>query len=895
MKTRFTLSLSLSLMMIFSSVVSQSYAQATTAAGYYFSAKSGTYSYLSGGTSVSAVQVDDGLSSSISLGFTFRYCGVDYTNIYASSNGWITFGSSPYIYAYPGSTGYLATGSSSGIGPAVMALWDDVSGTSGACTYTSTGTAPNRIFTIEFKDWLWDYSTSTPAISFQIKLFETTNVIQIMYKQEAGTPFWDYTSGATIGIGGGTSTDFLALDNSASPSVSSSTLYTSITTKPPSGQIYEFAPLPNCSGTPSSLAPLGPTAKVCPGATFTLTENPGFLSLAKTYQWRSSPAGSGTYSDIVGETNSTLNTSITANTDFILVTTCTVSGLSSTSTAKTVNVVGNPAITASGPVSFCSNQLLRLSTPTDAAYTYQWINVASGSIAGATTVNYDPTATGRYTVKVMSSGCTAGVVSTDTINVTVKPAPTAAINPSPSVTICTGEIATLTGSGSGDYQWYNSTGVIAGATSGNYATSTPNDYTLVVTNTTNGCSDTSDITKVISTPAPTVSIFPADSVSVCTGLSTTLRSVSTGFGLSYQWINGAGVMPGKTADTLGTAAAGNYMLIVTAGSCKDTSNNIKVKLLPLPNAIITSVGTTKVVCPMNSDMVLEATLATGYTYQWLLSGAAITGATAQKYSVATPGTYAVKVTDAFGCIKISDTFTAVFTPSSNPTVSPLDLAFCDGKSLTLYSNIDKYYVGFQWYKDGMLTPGETSPTSNIVASGAYAVEITDSFNCKTMSAASVANVYDLPVKPLITQTGTQLSTKPYVTYQWYRNGKAISGADKRTYDVIFDGIYNVEVTNVNGCFNMSDDYLFQKLGIQSTVAEAGRAYLYPNPSRDKIHIEYSKSFRLSVNDVQGKLILSDKDTPEIDMSGWADGLYFFTLRDNDGKLIQIEKVMKQSN
>ncbi len=209
--------------------------------------------------------------------------------------------------------------------------------------------------------------------------------------------------------------------------------------------------------------------------------------------------------------------------------------------------------------------------------------------------------------------------------------------------------------------------------------------------------------------------------------------------------------------------------------------------------------------------------------------------------------------------------------------------------------MDKYYTNYQWYKDAVLIPGETFATTTITASGAYALEITDSFNCKTLSAASIANVYDLPVKPLITQVGTQLSTKPYVTYQWYRNGKAISGANKRSYDVIFDGIYTVEVTNANGCFNMSDDYLFQKLGIQSAVASGKQAYLYPNPSRDKIHIEYFNDFSLAVQDVQGKLILSAKNTTEIDMSMWSDGLYFFTLKDNEGKLIQIEKVMKQGN
>ncbi|OWP83662.1 hypothetical protein BWK59_09300 [Flavobacterium davisii] len=48
-----------------------------------------------------------------------------------------------------------------------------------AITYSTTGTAPNRIFTIQ-----WDDAkryTKNGTFDFQIKLYETTNVVSIIY------------------------------------------------------------------------------------------------------------------------------------------------------------------------------------------------------------------------------------------------------------------------------------------------------------------------------------------------------------------------------------------------------------------------------------------------------------------------------------------------------------------------------------------------------------------------------------------------------------------------------------------------------------------------------------------------------------------------------------------
>lgn len=209
---------------------------------YNFSAASGTFTEIVGGTSVSSIQTDDAVSGNLPIGFTFNYCGMDYTELKASSNGVVTFDVGLTYITISNSETYL-----SDIQPALLPLWDDISGAAGTATYITTGTAPFRVFTLECKDWRWNYSSSyTPTISFQVKLYESTNVIEFIYRQETGTGNTSGSSGATIGIADdNTPPGYLVLDNStASPTVSSTTFTTTITSRPASDQIYRFTPVP---------------------------------------------------------------------------------------------------------------------------------------------------------------------------------------------------------------------------------------------------------------------------------------------------------------------------------------------------------------------------------------------------------------------------------------------------------------------------------------------------------------------------------------------------------------------------------------------------------------------------------------------------------------------------
>uniref|UniRef100_UPI003782F8EC hypothetical protein n=1 Tax=Flavobacterium sp. TaxID=239 RepID=UPI003782F8EC len=253
---------------------------------YYFSHSIGSYVETSASaTLLSSVRADDAISNAQNIGFSFVYDGSTYTQFKMSSNGFISFGA--------GSNSRISNTFTSAVysssRPFIAPLWDDLSGTStnSVAAYEVTGSAPNRVLTVEWRNWFWDKNAATaaipnPTISFQVKLYETTNVVEFLYRQETGSVS-PVSGGASIGIGSSGSASYLNLTSVSNPVVSNSNHVIDITTKPLTGQIFSFSP---CA---PILAPtISSTATSCSSAGTSTISN---YSASNTYTF--SPATSG--------------------------------------------------------------------------------------------------------------------------------------------------------------------------------------------------------------------------------------------------------------------------------------------------------------------------------------------------------------------------------------------------------------------------------------------------------------------------------------------------------------------------------------------------------------------------------------------------------------------------
>lgn len=187
---------------------------------------------LSGGTT------DEGYYNSLPIGFSFNYANGDHSTVSVSTNGWMTFDQN-ITAPTPGNSLSMA-----GLRPLLAPLWDDLSMAQGSVYYQTTGTAPYRVFTVEWYNVLWQKAAAAPTLSFEVKLYETSNRIEFVYRTEAGTQTTSAQS-ASIGITG-TATgagNFLSLNNtSTTATAQNATSNNTLTGRPVSAQIYGFSP-----------------------------------------------------------------------------------------------------------------------------------------------------------------------------------------------------------------------------------------------------------------------------------------------------------------------------------------------------------------------------------------------------------------------------------------------------------------------------------------------------------------------------------------------------------------------------------------------------------------------------------------------------------------------------
>lgn len=180
---------------------------------------------------------DEGFATNIPIDFNFIYnSGNTYNEVSISTNGFISFAEITNATDVNNLTDGLV-----GKRPMIAPLWDDLNIQSpNNLKYVTTGTAPNRVFTVEWLNTRWGFGATEAAISFQVKLYETSNWVEFVYRQEAGAASSPSASVGLTTIGSGTGNFISLADLSATPAVSTNTEFTTITSKAANNQSYIF-------------------------------------------------------------------------------------------------------------------------------------------------------------------------------------------------------------------------------------------------------------------------------------------------------------------------------------------------------------------------------------------------------------------------------------------------------------------------------------------------------------------------------------------------------------------------------------------------------------------------------------------------------------------------------
>ena len=261
------------------------------------------------------------------------------------------------------------------------------------------------------------------------------------------------------------------------------------------------------------------------------------------------------------------------------------------------------------------------------------------------------------------------------------------------------------------------------------------------------------------------------------------------------------------------SVSGTYYIVGTSATgCTSAPTAVKVTVNPLPVAsIVTPTQTT--ICD-KSTLTLSAT--GGTSYQWLLNGAVIAGATSSTYAASLAGSYEVNVI-ALGCsTKVAAPVNLSLITAAVPKFS--NSSTCIDAPVSFFNETDTTTSGsVSWLWD--FGDGQTSTIFNPVytykKSGAFIVKLTVTPKlCSSLPVSFTKNItVDIPpvgikypnvlaVKNKATPLSARFIANGY-SYLWMPSTGLNNGAIQNpVFNASIEQLYRVRLTSPGGCITM---------------------------------------------------------------------------------------------
>lgn len=324
--------------------------------------------------------------------------------------------------------------------------------------------------------------------------------------------------------------------------------------------------------------------------------------------------------------------------------------------------------------------------------TYQWIDCSDGSfIEGEVDYFFEPMINGEYAVIITEENCSVTsacrVVCPEVINL--------------DIVVEEESFQSQEDPLQASFQWIdcNTGDPIEGATGNSFTPTISGDYAVIISRGV--CSETSDCVTICK-------IDPAVMASESAIEALADPSIST-----YQWINctDGSFIAGETGQSFSPSITGDYAVIITQGSCVDTSACTSIC------QVSTEVSVSEFTIQSQADTINSS-------YQWLDCSVdmPIEGEIYQFFTPEESGEYAVIVTQG-SCVDTSEC--ATFCLVNTETIATVN---------SIQAQADSLNSTFQWIDciTGTALEGETNPTFNPAVTGDYAVIVTQG-DCESTS------------------------------------------------------------------------------------------------------------------------------------------------------------------
>ncbi|MDZ4665131.1 MAG: GEVED domain-containing protein [Bacteroidota bacterium] len=425
-----------------------------------------------------------------------------------------------------------------------------------------------------------------------------------------------------------------------------------------------IAPVP-CAGAPNSGTAAISTNTGCITDIFNLNASGVTVATGITYQWYSATSSTGPWTAITNASNTAASSSASVTTFYQMVTTCSNSAQSATTsvvsyTPSNCYTMSNNTITACGGTiydtgglnsDYSANEDYTMTIVPSVANSsviltfnnfltesgLDYLDIYDGNSTSATLLgSYDGSTLPPVTMATNAAGVltlhfyTDGSVEYLGFDISVTCTAACAGPPSaPAVTsmsICSGNTATLTAAATGTAQWYTtptaSTAPVS--TSTLFVTPTLTGNATYYVRDTTACGASTIVTiNITVAPTPTMNVTSTSSA-VCVGQSATLTATSMN---TYTWSTSATTSVVLITPTITT----NYTVTGNDVLCSTTQTGaVSIGVNALPTVSMTANGISTI-CATNGSIAL-----TGSPTGGVFSGPAVTGAL---LSIVNPGTF----------------------------------------------------------------------------------------------------------------------------------------------------------------------------------------------------------------------------------------------------------------
>lgn len=583
---------------------------------------------------------------------------------------------------------------------------------------------------------------------------------------------------------------------------------------------------------PVALAGMGGTL-LCNQSSIPLDGSASSTNGNFTYQWFEVVGGTST--EITGATNISYDASAAG--DYVIVVTNTDNGCSTISAPVTVDQDTNApsaSMITSDPILNCDIQTITfdassssVSMGSTGTLIYEWTDANGNPLGNTATIDVSTTEEVFLIITDDANGCS----TTEAYSVDQDIAEPSADAGSTQTLTCGSSEVTLDGSNSSasgtiTYAWYapNDPNTVVATTATVDATMS-GTWTLLITNTDNGCTSTSEVLvdQDVNAPIAVVDfsgmLTCADTELTVDGSNSTIQSPNGT--IEYLWENG------ETSPTATFDAPGTYTVLITDngnGCTAEQSFTIEQDIIE-PVADIQAITSTTISCDEPS-LVFNGSGSNNngnpnggtLTYEWTLNTIPVTGGASDQVEISEPGALVLLVTNTNnGCTSTFEVNVDVSDDVPNvtvPTAPQLLSCIVDESIINAIDNsIDPTNNTYMWTGPGTIV-GETTLNPTVSATGLYTLQVLNTVSgCDISITSLVEGDFDTPnafanatdqfdcITDEVTLDGTGSATGPSISYLWTTaTGVIESGQNTFNPVVSAPGDYTLIVTdNDNGC------------------------------------------------------------------------------------------------